>query len=116
MISNIIFQEYGVIDVTNFNTASENDEIGYLCGGIVAVYSDGRIIIHDANDGGELLESFHVNDLIRINSNINSFDPDHITEIALMTQDESIRISFNNTEEKQSFSKALENLGSRNHP
>lgn len=111
MISNVIFQEYGIIDVTRFDATPENPEVGYLCGGIVTVFSDGRIIIHDANEGGEQLEGFRVCDLIRINSNINSFDPDHMTEIALMTRDKSIRISFTDIEVKQRVVEALENLG-----
>jgi len=110
MISNIIFQEYGIIDVTNFDATPENPEVGYLCGGIVAVFSDGRIKINDANEGGKLLENFHACDLIRMNSNINSFDLDHITEIALMTRDKSIRIAFTDIKEKQRFVEALENL------
>ena len=110
MIANIIFQEYGIIDVTNFDATPENPEVGYLCGGIVAVFSDGKIIINDANEGNELLEEFHVCDLIRMNSNINSFDPDHMTEIALMTRDKSIRIAFTDIKEKQRLVEALENL------
>ena len=94
MISNIVFQEYGIIDVTNFDATPENPKLGYMCGGIVAAFSDGRIMIHDANEGGKLLEDFHVCDLIRMNTNINSFDPDHMTEVALTTRVKSIRIAF----------------------
>lgn len=109
MVANIIFQEYGIIDVTNFDATLENPELGYLCGGTVAVFSDGRITIHDANEGNELLEDFHVSDLIRMNSNINSFDPDHLMEVALMTMNKSIRITFTDTEKKQRFVEMLEN-------
>ena len=110
MISNIVFQEYGIIDVTNFDATPENPKLGYMCGGIVAVFSDGRIMIHDANEGGKLLEDFHVCDLIRFNSNINNYDPDHMTEIAMMTSDKSIRIAFPDIEEKQRFVEVMENL------
>ena len=110
MTSNIIFHEYGIIDVTNFDATPENPEVGYLCGGIVVVLSDGRIIINDANEGSKLLEDFHVRDLIRMNSNINSFDPDHITEVALITRDKSIRIVYKDKEEKLRFVEILTNL------
>lgn len=110
MVSNMIFQEYGIIDVTNFDATPENPEVGYLCGGIVAVFSDGRIIIRDANEGGAVLENFHIGDLIRMNTNINSYDPDHMTEIALMTQEKSIRITFEDTKTKYRFAKTLKNL------
>ena len=108
--ASIIFQEYGIIDVTNFDATPENPEVGYLCGGNVVVNSSGRIIIHDANEGGELLEDFHVGDLIRMNSNINSFDPDHLTEVKLMTMEKSVRIAFMDIEKKDKFVETLENL------
>ena len=110
MDSNIVFQEYGIIDVTNFDATPENPELGYLCGGIVTVLSDGEIVSHNANEGGELLEDFLASDLISVNSNINDFDPECMTEISLMTQDKNIRISFGDTEKKQSFVETLKNL------
>ena len=108
--SNFLFQEYGIIDVTNFDATPENPDLGYLCGGIVSVFSDGRIQIIDANEGGEELESLHVYDLIRMNANINRYDPERKTEIALMTQEKSIRITFNDTKTKYRFAETLENL------
>lgn len=110
MASNTIFQEYGIINVTNFDATPEKPEVGYLCGGIVAVFSDGRITIQDANEGDAVLESFHVCDLIRMNTNINSYDLDHMTEIALMTQEKSIRITFEDAKMKHRFAETLENL------
>ena len=110
MLSPPIFQEYGIINVTNFDATPENPDLGYLCGGIVMVFSDGNIRIHDANEGGGELDSFHLRDLIRMNTNINSFDPDHTTEIALLKQEKSIRISFYDAETKNQLAETLRNL------
>ena len=110
MSSNTVFQEYGIIRVTNFDATPENPDVGYLCGGSILVFSDGRITIHDANEGGGLLEDFYVCDLIRMNSNVNSYDPNHLTEVALMTRKKSIRIAFMDAEKKQRFVAMLENL------
>ncbi len=102
-----IFKEYGAIDVTNFDATPENPKMGYLCGGIVSVFSDGRIIIHDANEDGVVLEDFHLCDLMHINTNINNYDPDHLTEIALMIPGKSIRITFEDVKTKDRFAETL---------
>ena len=105
-----VFNEYGIINVTNFDTTPENPELGYLCGGIVSVFSDGRIQILDANEVGEQLESLHVHDLVRMSTNVNSYDPEHMMEIVLMTQEKSIRITFDDAETKYQFAETLESL------
>ena len=110
MIPNLIFHEYGIIDVTRFDATPENPELGYLCGGIVSLFSNGRIQILDANEGGEELESLHVYDLVCMNTNINSFNPEHLSEIALMMKEKSIRITFNDAETKYQFAETLEKL------
>ena len=110
MSSDITFQEYGVIDVLNFNASPENPDLGYLCGGIVTVFSDGRIKIYNADKDGELLEDFHVRDLIRVSSNINNFDPEQLTKAALTTRVKQIRIAFKDTEEKYRLAETLGNL------
>lgn len=110
MLSTPIFHEYGIIDVTNFDAIPENLELGYLCGGIVSVFSDGRIQILDANEDREELEYLHVSDFFRMNTNINSYDPDHIAEIALVGQEKSIRVTFNDAETKCRFVDIIEKL------
>ena len=110
MNSNIVFKEYGIIDVTRFDATPENPEVGYVCGGFVTVLSDGRILIHDANEGRKLLEDFRVSDLIRVNTHVNDDDSEYEKETALLKMDKSIRITFTEIEEKERFIEALENL------
>lgn len=102
---NLAFQGDGIIDVTRFDATPENPEVGYLCGGTVSVFSDSRIYIHD---GDEALEMFQICDIIRMNTNINNYDPESMTEVALLLQDRSIRITFLDAEMKRRFIKALQ--------
>ena len=101
----LLFQSNGIIDVTRFDATPENPEIGYMRGGTVSVYSDGRIHIHD---GDEELEVFLVRDVIRMNTNINSYDPEHSTEVALLLESRSIRITFPDVNMKRRFAEALQ--------
>lgn len=105
MVSKIVFQDEGIIDVTRFDATPENPEIGYMCGGTIYAFSDGRICIHD---GKKELEEVHINDVCHYNANINSHDPDHQTEIQLMTQTKSIRIAFADLEAKYRLVNALD--------
>ena len=74
-------------------------------GGTVSVYSDGRIHIHD---GDEKLEVFLVRDVIRMNTNINSYNPEHSTEVALLLESRSIRITFPDVNMKRRFAEAFQ--------
>ena len=107
------FQGFGIIDVTNFTVTRADESMGYLCGGTVSVFSDGKIQIVDAYDEGTVLDSLHVHDLFRMNSNINNYDPSYSNDVSLLTEDKSIRITFNDVETKKRFVEVLKNLSAQ---
>ena len=81
LASKLVFRDDGIIDVTRFDSTPENPVIGYMCGGTISVFSDEDIKVHDCD---KVLEAFHVKDIVLFNSNINSYDPEHLTEVALI--------------------------------
>ena len=104
----LLFQGRGLVDVTNFGATSPKEPLGYMCGGIVSVFSDGRIEIRSDDEHGKALEAFCVSDVLQTNSNIGNFDPAFITAVSLMTEEMKIRITFRDAEEKSKYVQALQ--------
>lgn len=94
---NLVFQNNGVIDVTNYAAETPNDSLGYLCGGIIQVLSDGGLIICDSEDE-TILENIKLTDIINVKTNIHNFDPRFETSVSLITNKKEIRISFQSIE------------------
>ena len=102
-----IFHGEGIIDVTRFDAISPEDPLGYLCGCDISVYQSGKIDIRSIDNAKDLLESFSAKDIIRVSYNINNYDPAHDTEIAVITENKALRITFYNKESKIEFCNVL---------
>lgn len=105
--NNCLFHGKGVIDVTNFDAMSPDDSLGYMCGCDISVLQDGQIEILSDDDAKDLLESFSVSNIVRANNDINHYDPNHITEVSVMTESKALRITFQTKESKNEFWNAL---------
>ena len=103
----ILFRGKGIIDVTNFDAMSPDDSLGYMCGCDVSVFMNGQIEIYTDDKTKDLLESFSISDIVRANNNINNYDPNHIAEVSLITENKDLRISFQAKESKDEFWDAL---------
>ena len=103
----ILFRGKGIIDVTNFDAMSPDDSLGYMCGCDVSVFMNGQIEIYTDDKTKDLLESFSILDIVRANNNINNYDPNHIAEVSLITENKDLRISFQAKESKDEFWDAL---------
>ena len=53
------------------------------------------------------MERLSVFDIVRASNNINNYDPNHITEVSLTTENKDLRISFQAKESKDEFWDAL---------
>ncbi len=106
-LNTLLFYGKGIIDVTNFDAMSPDDSLGYMCGCDVSVFMNGQIEIYTDDETKDLLESFPVLDIIRANDNINNYDPNHITDVSLTTENKNFQISFQTKESKDEFWNAL---------
>ena len=94
-----LFRDNVILDVTVFDVRP-SEPIGYLCGAEIMLSEDGTVSF--CNEEKEL-DRFHVGDLIRVNANINNYDPGHDTEIAMITREKSFRITFSDGKKKSAF-------------
>ena len=106
-LNTLLFYGKGIIDATNFAAMSPDDSLGYMCGCDVSVFMNGQIEIYTDDETKDLLESFPVLDIIRANDNINNYDPNHITDVSLTTENKNFQISFQTKESKDEFWNAL---------
>ena len=98
----LMFQNRGIIDVTNFDAMTPDDPLGYARSGVIQLYSDGNLIIYSAV-GAELLENINLTDVILGSDNLNNYDSMYITSISLMTREKNIRIDFRTIDIKKEF-------------
>lgn len=110
MNSNFLFHEKGIIDVTDFAAMSPEDSLGYMCGCTIIVSSDGTIRVCEHEDENVILETIAVENIIRFNDNINSYDPSRLTEVSLMTKDHGFHLSFESVKVKKRFADTLKAL------
>ena len=103
-----VFHGEGIIDVTSFDTISPEDSLGFMCGCDISVFQSGKIEIRSIDNAKDLLESFSAMDIVRTSDNINNYDPAHDMEIAVITENKTLRISFQTKESKIEFCNALE--------
>ena len=96
--SDPVFQEKVFIDVTFFDVVRPDDPLGYACSGTISILSDASIIISDMHD--QVMEKLHVSDIVYGSNNINNYDPNRCTEIAIMTSEKDIRLIFEDKEMK----------------
>ena len=108
--SNLLFYEKGVIDVTNFEAMSPEDSLGYMCGCIIIVSSDGTIRVCEYEDENVIMETIVLKNVIRFCDNINNYDPSHLTEVSIMTEDHDFRLSFESVQVKERFVDTLKKL------
>ena len=99
----LLFRDNVILDVTLFDIRP-SEPMGYLCGAEAMLSEDGTVSFW--NEGKEL-DRFHVNDVIQANININNYDPDHDTEIAMITREKSFRITFSDGKKKKAFVDSL---------
>ena len=104
-----LYRDNVILDVTVFD-ARPSDPIGYLCGAEIMLFDDGTVIFCN---GKEEVDRFHVSDLVRVNANINNYDPDHDTEIAIITPEKSFRIIFSDGKKKKAFVDSLDIIFTR---
>ena len=97
----------GIVDVTNFNAMSPNDPLGYMCSCVITIFENGQLEI--CSDDGEknILESFSVFNIVRMNNYINSYDPRHTAVVSLTTESKDLTITFPTEESKNEFWSAL---------
>ncbi len=98
-----VFYEKGIIDVTNFDVMSPDDDLGYMCGCDIFVFQNGIIEIFSDDNEKELLERFSVSDVVRASNNINNYDPDYAMDVSMITKKKELRISFQSKESKNRF-------------
>ncbi len=103
---NPVFRDSVIVDVTFFETKTPDDPLGYLCGGIIQVFSDGGIIIY-SQDEKSILEKINLKDIIRGRDKINNNDPEFGTMVSLMTCEKGIHIGFESIERKNAFWNAI---------
>lgn len=103
---NPVFRDSVIVDVTFFETKTPDDPLGYLCGGIIQVFSDGGIIIY-SQDEKSILEKINLKDIIRGRDKINNNDPEFGTMVSLMTFEKAVHISFERIEMKNAFWSAI---------
>lgn len=103
--ADLVFQDKVILDVTYFKVTGPNEPIGFMGTGTVSVYSDGTVAILDED---EELGRYRACDLIHLVSRGNSYDPESLIEMKLMTEEESIRLGFLNAESWNKYVKALE--------
>lgn len=109
-----VFHREGIIDVTIFDAISPEDSLGYMCGCDISVFQSGKIEMRSLDNAEDLLESFSAMDIVRVSDNINNYDPAHDTEIAVITENKDLRITFHNKESKIEFCNVLEERGASN--
>ena len=103
----IVFQENGVIDVTNFNALTPEDSLGYMCGCEIQLYINGQLQINSCDEKRETLESFSILSIIKARNNIKYYDPMFSNTVSIITEEKRFDISFQSIEEKNSFWKSL---------
>ncbi|MBQ8201553.1 MAG: hypothetical protein IJZ74_07290 [Clostridia bacterium] len=99
----VIFHGKGIIDVTNFEIASFDEPIGYLCGCDVYAFRNGQIKIFADGDPDDLLESLSVAEMIRVNGSVGDDDPEHMREVSVVTESKNLRVSFFDDRDKAGF-------------
>ena len=100
-----VFHGEGIIDVTSFDTISPEDSLGYMCGCDISVFQSGKIEIRSIDNAKDLLESFSAMDIVRTSDNINNYDPAH--DMAVITENKTLRLSFQTKESKIELCNAL---------
>lgn len=100
---NYLFHGRGIVNVTNFDVNSPDDPLGYLCSCDISVLKSGQIEIHSDDAAQALLESFSVSNIVGASNNINNYDPNHITDVSLITNSKDLRITFQTQESKNEF-------------
>lgn len=100
---NFLFHNRGIIDVTYFDAMTPTDVLGYLCGGIIQLLSNGRIIIYSEEDK-TILEDFNLKDVI---SGSKIDNQRHNASVALETNKKVIYIGFQNIEIQREFWDAI---------
>ncbi len=98
----LVFQNKGIIDVTNFDVMTPDDPLGYACSAIIQLYSDGNLIIYSEVET-KLVENINLTDVIHGSDNISNSDPMHKTEVSLMTTEKQIRIHYKSIDIKREF-------------
>ena len=101
-----LFRDNVILDVTVFDVRP-SEPIGYLCGAEIMLSEDGTVSFCN---GKEEVDRFHIRDLVRINTNINNYDPEHDTEIAVITRKKSFRITFSDGKKKKAFVELLDRI------
>ena len=103
--ADLIYQDKVVLDVTYFKATCPNEPVGFMGSGTISVYSDGTVVILDEDDE---LGRYRACDLIHLVSRSNSYDPEYLIGMKIMTEEESIRLGFLNAESWNKYVKALE--------
>ena len=105
----LAYQSICMIDVTFFDAKTPADPFGYVCEGLVELFSDGEIKINSL-DKNKTLEDFNVRDLFLASNNINGHDPKYRRNVKFVTRKKEIGLIFKDIKTKGEFWEAFSSV------
>lgn len=103
---NMVFNADCMADVTNFDAESPEDDFGYVCSVKAVVYSDGIMVLQEAD--GKILEHFDIKTRVLFHDAVNNFSPSCKNAVRLILDDKAVMLTFREQESKMRFLNCME--------